>query len=156
MADLMRDDISIVTPSGDKRHALGYTEAYDDFLGYPAILGPTTDIIVVGAVGSDGYRPFFSSGTGTQVTVSAPGFVVCAGESKGHYQLFSGTSYAASSVAGILAAWLSQPEHKDRLQVEGKAAANVKTMVQDLAYSRVEGRPKVIWNGVDPRKDEYI
>ncbi|KAF6817062.1 hypothetical protein CPLU01_13698 [Colletotrichum plurivorum] len=98
----------------------------DDVTEYPALFGPDTDIIVVGAVENDGYRAFFSQGTGSQLTVSAPGFVDCAsGRSSGSQELY-GTSF-------------------------GKVAANVKAMVQAMAYSRIEGEPAVIWNGIDPR-----
>lgn len=51
----------------------------------------------------------------------------------------------------MIAVWLSQDEHKDRLQVEGKVAANVKKMVQELSYARIDGQPPAIWNGIDPR-----
>ncbi|KAK1472826.1 hypothetical protein CTAM01_16285, partial [Colletotrichum tamarilloi] len=57
----------------------------------------------------------------------------------------------APAVAGVIAVWLSQDEHKARLQVPGSVATNVKEMVKSLAYSRVEGEPAVIWNGIDPR-----
>ncbi|KAK2043999.1 hypothetical protein LZ31DRAFT_595154 [Colletotrichum somersetense] len=152
----MQDDVVIVTSSGDKPDLLeddddddghdygrnnnsAHDHDHDQVIAYPAILGPTTDVIVVGAVASNGYRALFSRGTQSQVTVSAPGFVTCTTEKSKGYYLTAGTSYAAPSVAGVIAVWLSRPEYKNRLQVKGNVAANIKTMVQDLAYSRVKG-----------------
>ncbi|OLN86981.1 Subtilisin-like protease 3 [Colletotrichum chlorophyti] len=143
---LMAEDIIIVTASGnDAQYGI------DDVTEYPALFEPTTDIIVVGAVENDGYRAFFSQGPADQITVSAPGFVECAsGKNSGSQDLY-GTSFATPAVAGVIAVWLSQDEYKTRLQVPGKVAANVKAMVKSLAYSRIEGEPPVIWNGIDPR-----
>ncbi|TDZ30021.1 Subtilisin DY [Colletotrichum spinosum] len=124
---LMAQDIVIVTASGNDAQF-----GIDDVTGYPALFGPSTDIIVVGAVDKEGYRSFFSQGTESQLTVSAPGFVECAnGRAAGSQELY-GTSFA-------------QP--RPPLPV----AANVKKMVRELAYPRVEGEPAVVWNGIDPR-----
>ncbi|KAK2050944.1 subtilisin-like protein, partial [Colletotrichum caudatum] len=157
IASLIADDIVIVTGSGNDRE-----DGHDGVTGYPALLGPTMDIIVVGAVTDRGYRAPFSQGTGSALTVSAPGYVTCADGSDllGGNQERHGTSFvfesfscflkAAPAVAGVIAVWLSQPEYKSRLQVPGKVAANVKKMVQSLAYSRAQGEPVVIWNGINP------
>ncbi|GKT94363.1 alkaline proteinase [Colletotrichum tofieldiae] len=170
---LMAEDIVIVTASGnDAQYGI------DDVTEYPALFGPTTDIIVVGAVENDGSRAFFSQGTGDQLTVSAPVSSTApradpaahknsmalplvsfpnAPDALTHslnwlYEKLTPVRQpAAPAVAGVIAVWLSQDEHKDRLQVAGKVAANVKAMVQSLAYSRIEGEPAMIWNGIDPR-----
>ncbi|KAK2023989.1 subtilisin-like protein [Colletotrichum zoysiae] len=140
-------DVVIVTASGNDAE-----KGVNDVTHYPALLGPTTDIIVVGAVDNAGYRAPFSQGSGIQLNVSAPGYVDCAnGKAHPDTQGRWGTSFAAPAVAGVIAVWLSQDEYKAKLQVEGQVAARVKKMVQDLAYSRVEGQPPVIWNGIDPR-----
>ncbi|KAK2036143.1 hypothetical protein LZ31DRAFT_484572 [Colletotrichum somersetense] len=118
---------------------------------YPALWGLTMDIIVVGAVTIDGRRAKFSQGNDSEITVSAPGYVTCADGASNKTVDDSGTSYAAPAVAGVIAVWLSQKEYKASLQVPGRVAANVKKMIQDLAYPRVEGGPRVIWNGIDPR-----
>ncbi|KAK1974090.1 hypothetical protein LZ30DRAFT_549976, partial [Colletotrichum cereale] len=125
---------------------------WQDLSGYPELWGSTMDIIVVGAVEHNGRQASWSQGIGGQLTVSAPGYVTCAdGLSTGAVDMY-GTSFAAPAVAGVIAVWLSQKEHKANLQVPGRVAANVKRMIQDLAYPRVEGGPLVIWNGIDPRQ----
>ncbi|KAK2001495.1 subtilisin-like protein [Colletotrichum falcatum] len=144
---LLKEDIVIVTASGNDRE-----DRNDVVTGYPAVLGPTTDVIVVGAVTDRGHRTYFSQGAGNALTVSAPGYVHCADASMfGGDRETYGTSFAAPAVSGVIAVWLSQPEYKARLQVTGKVAANVKRMVRQVAYSRAKGEPAVIWNGIDPR-----
>ncbi|CCF44007.1 hypothetical protein CH063_13548 [Colletotrichum higginsianum] len=124
----------------------------DKVSDYPALFGKTTDIIVVGAVDNVGIRATNSLGTGKELTTSAPGRGKCAsGDSSGSKQS-SGTSFAAASVAGVIAVWLSQDEYRTRLQVSGKVATNVKAMVKSLSYPRIRRGPPVIWNGVDPRR----
>ncbi|TDZ54006.1 Subtilisin-like protease 3 [Colletotrichum trifolii] len=124
----------------------------DDVSDYLALFGPTTDIIVVGAVYNNGSRTFFSQGSGDQLTVSAPGMVVCAdGDSPEAIETY-GTSFSAPAVSGVIAVWLSQPQYESRLQVPGEVAANVKAMVKQFSYAHIEGQPNVIWNGIDPRR----
>ncbi|KAK2005189.1 subtilisin-like protein [Colletotrichum eremochloae] len=145
--DLLSSDIIVVTASGNYA---GWGRR-NKLVHYPAVLGLTTDVIVVGAVDNAGHRASYSMGTEDQLTVSAPGDGVCAYPHNRFIKMMydRGTSNAAAIVSGVIAGWLSQPEYKDRLQVPSKVAANVKKMVEDLAYPRIKNQPKVIWNGVD-------
>ncbi|KAH6886908.1 peptidase S8/S53 domain-containing protein [Thelonectria olida] len=146
LASIIMEDIVIVTASGNDAQYGIY-----DVSDYPALFVKDMDIVVVGAVDKDGYREFYSQGSGDQLTVSAPGNVDCAsGRNDGDTELY-GTSFAAPAVAGVIAVWLSQEQYKTQLQVPGKVVANVKSLLQSLAYERVEGEPPVVWNGVDPR-----
>ncbi|TEA12064.1 Subtilisin-like protease 2 [Colletotrichum sidae] len=143
---IMALDIVVVTASGND-----YEFDIDDVSDYPALFGPTTEIIVVGGVYNNGSRTFFSQGSGDQLTVSAPGMVVCAdGDSPEAIETY-GTSFSAPAVSGVIAVWLSQPQYESRLQVPGEVAANVKAMVKEFSYAHIEGQPNVIWNGIDPR-----
>ncbi|OBR11253.1 Alkaline proteinase [Colletotrichum higginsianum IMI 349063] len=171
IVDRLAEDIIIVTSSGNKKTVspkvlyntifLHFNEPQankfkgsrlDKVSDYPALFGKTTDIIVVGAVDNVGIRATNSLGTGKELTTSAPGRGKCAsGDSSGSKQS-SGTSFAAASVAGVIAVWLSQDEYRTRLQVSGKVATNVKAMVKSLSYPRIRRGPPVIWNGVDPRR----
>ncbi|KAK1976461.1 peptidase S8/S53 domain-containing protein [Colletotrichum cereale] len=144
---IIAEDIVVVAASGNSRES-----GHDGVNTYPALWATTTDFILVGAVELDGYRSPYSQGTARELTTSAPGFVTCSGgKSTGVIQDF-GTSFAAPAVAGVIAVWLSQEEHKARLQVPGQVAANVKKMVKEMSYPRTKGGPAVIWNGIDPRR----
>ncbi|KAK2024717.1 subtilisin-like protein [Colletotrichum zoysiae] len=151
LLDLMADDVVVVTGSGNDRY-----EGVEDVTQFPATLGPTTNIIVVGGVDNDGSRAAFSQGTGNQLTVSAPAFVTCASGRGPGPQNSRGTSYAAPTVAGVIAVWLSQDMYNARLRVPGRVAANVKAMLKELAYPRILTGPPVVWNGVDPRKRSWL
>ncbi|GJD02248.1 alkaline proteinase [Colletotrichum higginsianum] len=147
LVSLMAEDIVIVAASGNEADSDSF-----DVVTYPALFGATTDLIVVGAVKKNGNRAEFARGTGDQLTTSAPGYVTCASGRSDGSDKRHGTSYAAPTVAGVVAVWLSQAEHRARLQVPGKVAANTKAMVKSLSYARVRGGPPVIWNGIDPRR----
>jgi hypothetical protein len=54
---------------------------------------------------------------------------------------------AAPQVAGIAAYFLSLDAYSKRLQVPGSVAQNVKDLIVELSYARVNGGPPVIWNG---------
>ncbi|KDN71796.1 hypothetical protein CSUB01_12370 [Colletotrichum sublineola] len=145
IGDLLRNDVVVVTASGNDFKRARQDKPYD----YPAALGPTMDVIVVGAVDITGQRAYYSVGTEDQLTVSALGDALCAWASRVMpMRTTQGTSNAAAVVSGVIALWLSQPEYKDRLQVPGKAAANVKKMVEEMAYRRAKNGPTVIWNGM--------
>ncbi|TQN69480.1 Subtilisin-like protease 3, partial [Colletotrichum shisoi] len=144
---LMAEDVVIVAGSGN--------DADSDSIGvstYPALFDTTTDLIVVGAVTKNANRAEFSQGSADQLTTSAPGYVTCASGRSDDSDKRKGTSYAAPTVAGVVAVWLSQAEHRARLQVPGEVAAKAKAMVKSLSYARVRGGPPVIWNGIDPRR----
>ncbi|KAH0444336.1 alkaline serine protease [Colletotrichum camelliae] len=143
---LLADDIVVVSAAGNGRtkDVLGVNE-------HPSLLGQDTNVIVVGAVSNGGRPLHFSQGVGNEATVHAPGEVRCANSYDARSQWRTGTSFAVPAVVGVIAVWLSQERYKDRLQVPGRVAGNVKSMLKDLAYPRIEDGPSVVWNGIDPR-----
>ncbi|KAK2029941.1 subtilisin-like protein [Colletotrichum zoysiae] len=144
---LMMEDIVIVCASGNDAIQKG-----QDLTHYPSVFGYGTNLIVVGAVDNWGLRAFYSQGRPHQLTVSAPDWTICPKAGSPGSQKLIGTSFAAPVVSGVIAVWLSQDQHKARLQVKGKVAENVKKMVKELAYPRMRGGPPVVWNGIDPRE----
>ncbi|TDZ32492.1 Subtilisin-like protease 3 [Colletotrichum spinosum] len=142
-------DVPVVVPSGNDRWV------YDPIFDFPAWLSREIDLITVGGVDEVGVRTWSSQGAPDEITVAAPGEVLCATEEgPDTYETAEGTSVAVPQVAGIIATWLADERYRDRLQVPGKVAANVKKMVQEMAYVRAkDAKPEdaypVIWNGVD-------
>ena len=123
---------------------------------YPALFAETlTDLIVVGAVYTDGTATEFSQG-GPLVTVCAPAAVkagtriigISCADSIGTGRDFKvGTSFAAPQVAGIAAYFMSTVPS---LLVPGQVAQNVKNYIVSKAYSRNRG-PLAIFNDFDFR-----
>lgn len=88
----------------------------DGTVGFPASLSPQLPIIVVGSTDEDGIQ-LPTSSRGPQVTVCAPGRVLCADNKPGvYYQIFSGTSFAAPAFAGLAAYYLSLPDTGPKLR----------------------------------------
>jgi hypothetical protein len=56
---------------------------------------------------------------------------------------------AAPQVAGVAAYLLSLDKYRDRLQVPGRVAENMKELIIELSYERIDSGPLVIWNGVE-------
>jgi len=56
------------------------------------MLGDQLPIVIVGAVDIDGIPENYNQGTAAELTVSAPGLVICAAEDGDVYQ-WSGTSF---------------------------------------------------------------
>ena len=123
---------------------------------YPALLaGILADLIVVGAVYTDGTATEFSQG-GPLVTVCAPAAVKagtriagisCADSLSTGRAYKVGTSFAAPQVAGLAAYFMSTVPS---LLVPGQVARNVKNYIVSRAYSRNRG-PQAIFNDFDFR-----
>jgi hypothetical protein len=148
----------------------------NDFLSYdeyPSAFWLDLPIIVVGAVDNDGQRTEYSQGKKYELSVSAPGNVICAGfegprfvtgTSVGKFlqpfsTLFSypihliTSKIATPAVAGLAAYLLSLETYKSRLQVSGEVAVRVKQLIEELAYPRVSGGYSVAFNGVNQQGD---
>lgn len=117
-------------------------------VGFPASLSPQLPIIVVGSTDDDGIQ-LPTSSRGHQVTVSAPGQVLCANNQPGgQYQIVSGTSFAAPAVAGLAAYYLSLhdvgPMLRNRpTELIPKA---VKDYIVKTAYVRPGSNVLSVWN----------
>ena len=117
-------------------------------VGFPASLSPKVPIIVVGSTNEDGIqRP--DSSRGPQVTVSAPGNVLCADNKPGpSYQIASGTSFAGPAVAGLAAYFLSLPDVGATLRNKPTELipAAVKDYIVKAAYFRPGSTVLSVWN----------
>lgn len=117
-------------------------------VGFPASLSPQLPIIVVGSTDDDGIQQATSS-RGHQVTVSAPGLVLCANnEPGGHYEFVSGTSFAAPAVAGLAAYYLSVHDIGSMLRNRPTELIPqaVKDYIVKTAYVRPGSNVLSVWN----------
>ncbi|KAL8829647.1 MAG: hypothetical protein Q9191_001898 [Dirinaria sp. TL-2023a] len=142
--ELLENDVVVVTASGNEADDENHKEIDD----YPALFRKDLkDLIVVGAVDNNG-KTWSDSQGGDLLDLSAPGVdIICADGKKNIPQKQSGTSFSTASVSGLAAYFLSLPELKDELQVEGKTAEKVKEHILKLAYPRIDGEVKVLYNG---------
>ena len=164
IANLLAKDVVVVVASGNDRVS-GYLFSFQqnmrtdsEFQGksggsdvvnaYPALLGQKlTSMIIVGSVDVDGYQTRFSQG-GPLMDVSAPGSldgrigVQCASGTGNTIVRSEGTSFAAPTVAGLCAYFMSIHPN---LQATGGTAGRVKAFIKSTAWSR-NGGPTALWN----------
>ncbi|KAK2739999.1 alkaline proteinase [Colletotrichum kahawae] len=158
LVKMMDDDIVLVAPTGISNNNNG-SEANDQ---YPAAFAKDTALIAVSGVNGKGARMDWSPGSEKDgVTAAAPVTGRCAYKNldpkskdtkkqQDISRLYYSDGVAAATVAGVAAGLMAQADYTTQLQVPGKVAANVKELVQGLAWVRAEGGPPVAWNGVAP------
>lgn len=120
-------------------------------VGFPATLSPRLPIIVVGSTDGDGIE-LASSSRGPQVTVSAPGRVLCAENKPGEaFQIALGTSFAAPAVAALAAYFLSLPDVGPMLRKRPTELIPeaVKEYIVNAAYVRPGSTVLSVWNLLD-------
>lgn len=123
-------------------------------VGFPATLSPRLPIIVVGSTDEDGIE-LASSSRGPQVTVSAPGRVLCAENRPGlSFQTALGTSFAAPAVAALAAYFLSLPDVGPMLRKRPTELIPeaLKEYIVKAAYVRPGSTVLSIWNLLDGTK----
>ncbi|KAL9033289.1 MAG: hypothetical protein Q9180_006025, partial [Flavoplaca navasiana] len=150
--ELLANDVVVVTSSGNERDEdTGDRSEVDD---YPALFRKDLqNLIVVGATNNEGETWSESQG-GDLLDLSGPGEeILCARATGKGVTVQSGTSFAltaksaTASVSGLAAYFLSLPELSERLKRRGKTAQNVKNLILEKAYPRVDGEIKVLYNG---------
>ena len=120
-------------------------------VGFPATLSSTLPIIVVGSTNEEGIE-LPSSSRGPQVTVSAPGRVLCADNHSGEsFQIAMGTSFAAPAVAALAAYSLSLPDVGPMLRNRPTEliAEAVRDYIMQSAYVRPGSTVLSVWNLLD-------
>lgn len=119
---------------------------------FPASLVDSLPIIEVGAADSKtGKTLTWSRGHPVSLPVTAPGVVLCAGgaEEGDHLVKRHGSSFAAATVAGLAAYFLSLDDVGPMLRNDPKNVPNaVKEYILKTAYIRPGATDRSIWNGV--------
>ncbi|KAK2008088.1 subtilisin-like protein [Colletotrichum eremochloae] len=146
--EITKEDVVFITAAGNDNRAAVSVPTSVDVYRWPALLAEDgVPIINVGAVDNTG-KNFSLSKRGPLVHVMAPGVQVhCAANSDTfETQRMSGTSLAASAVAGLAAYLLALGKHPELYQA-GRVAENMKKVLMDSAYERVPGGGRVAYNG---------
>lgn len=113
----------------------------------PSSFSPKLPLIVVGGVDPDTGDRTMDSNFGPAITVSAPGEVVCASPHDGSGWAKEGTSFAAATVAGLVAYFLSLEGVGPMLRKPPVLIPQVvKQYIIDSAYTRPDGIDRAIWN----------
>ncbi|MCJ1271602.1 hypothetical protein MMC22_011504 [Lobaria immixta] len=111
---------------------------------YPAEHAKTHAVIAVGAVDARGANFWFSP-TGDDVTVAAPGDVVCANDG-GEGQLVSPLA-AVAQAAGLAAYFLTL---YPQLRAQTQTPLRVKNWMVSNSWARIPGEISSIWNLMEP------
>ena len=114
---------------------------------FPSSLADSLPILLVGAADPKSGATFSWSSEDPLVTVTAPGVVLCAGR-KGLVEQ-TGSSYAAASVSGLAAYFMSLHNVGPMLRKKaGEIPQAVKHYIVKIAYIRPGARDRAIWNGL--------
>ena len=120
--------------------------------------------MVIDAVDTSG---IYGQGLAAELTVSAPGRVICASREGGiaqgtgtfygeplslHISNSNDSNLASPAVADLAAYFMPLDQYKVRLQVPGSVARNVRDLIKSLAYARLPLQPAVVLNGIDSRQ----
>ncbi|KAL9035431.1 MAG: hypothetical protein Q9180_004866, partial [Flavoplaca navasiana] len=146
--ELLANDVVVATASGNElMYKNPESEDRTDIDDYPALFRKDlTNMIVVGATNNEG-KTWPESQRGDLLDLSAPGDEIACARREGNGLItHSGTSFATASVSGLAAYFLSLPELSERLKRRGKTAQNVKDLILEKAYSRIDGEIKVLYN----------
>ncbi|KAI9753503.1 MAG: hypothetical protein M4579_005135 [Chaenotheca gracillima] len=152
MTEMARAGVTFVVAGGDSQ--LGHGSV----TGYPPLLkNDVPGMIVVGSSDINGVRlPTSASGSG--ITVYAPGYEMACGfivdDVHGDsYNIGTGTTVAAATVAGIAAYLLTTDQFEHIFQADPTPETvpiNMRALIFTLAYGRPGSTDKVVWNGYRP------